>query len=48
MMNKEKKENKYLSIDEVLESDFDMVSEEENRENLGWLFITDSWALLVK
>jgi len=44
----ETRENKVLSLEEVLESNFEMVDEQETRENLGWLFITDTWALITK
>lgn len=40
-------EDKFVSMQEVLESGFDMVEEVEVRENLGWALITDTWVLIT-
>lgn len=38
---------KQLNIQEVLESEFDMPEEINDRDNLGWALISSSWIIIT-
>lgn len=48
MEQKQSREEKIMTVDELLETDFDTdVTAIEDHDNLGWLFWNEHWAILT-